>query len=155
MALSVYGRTGRKGVLRQGHYLKGTAMEQEQVYEIDPVLSAFCDAADFVYVIERWPSSGARSSATMPTTSRRGSMPGDPLVSANRSPLCQVVPCPLSRREIDMLRGLAKGYVYKQIAFELGLSLSTVRTHLHNAYGKLGVIDRAQAVLIATENGWI
>ena len=47
------------------------------------------------------------------------------------------------------------GMVYKQIASELGLSTSTVRTHLHNVYGKLGAMDRAQAVLIATERGWI
>jgi DNA-binding NarL/FixJ family response regulator len=30
-----------------------------------------------------------------------------------------------------------------------------VRTHLHNPYAKLGAVDRAQAVLIATERGWI
>ena len=67
----------------------------------------------------------------------------------------QVDPCPMSAREIDVLRRLAKGMVYKQIASELGLSTSTVRTHLHNVYGKLGAMDRAQAVLIATERGWI
>ncbi len=67
----------------------------------------------------------------------------------------QVDPCPMSAREIDVLRRLAKGMVYKQIAGELGLSTSTVRTHLHNVYGKLGAMDRAQAVLIATERGWI
>ena len=38
---------------------------------------------------------------------------------------------------------------------ELELSTSTVRTHLHNIYGKLGAVDRAQAVLIATERGWL
>jgi putative nucleotidyltransferase with HDIG domain len=66
-----------------------------------------------------------------------------------------VEPCPMSAREIDVLRRLARGMVYKQIASELGLSTSTVRTHLHNVYGKLGAMDRAQAVLIATERGWI
>jgi DNA-binding NarL/FixJ family response regulator len=45
--------------------------------------------------------------------------------------------------------------VYKQIALELCLSTSTVRTHLHNIYGKLGAVDRAQAVLLATERGWL
>jgi putative nucleotidyltransferase with HDIG domain len=67
----------------------------------------------------------------------------------------KVDPCPMSTREVDVLKRLAKGMVYKQIASELGLSTSTVRTHLHNVYGKLGAMDRAQAVLIATERGWI
>jgi putative nucleotidyltransferase with HDIG domain len=77
-----------------------------------------------------------------------------PLPSASNRPR-QVEPCPLSAREIDVLRRLARGMGYKQIASELGLSTSTVRTHLHNVYGKLGAMDRAQAVLIATERGWI
>jgi putative nucleotidyltransferase with HDIG domain len=67
----------------------------------------------------------------------------------------QIDPNPMSTREVEVLRRLAKGMVYKQIAGELGLSTSTVRTHLHNVYGKLGAMDRAQAVLIATERGWI
>ena len=64
-------------------------------------------------------------------------------------------PCPLSARELDALRGLAQGKVYKEIADDLSLSASTVRTHLHNVYRKLGAIDRAQAVLIARDRGWI
>jgi putative nucleotidyltransferase with HDIG domain len=66
-----------------------------------------------------------------------------------------VDPCPLSDREIEVLKRLAQGKVYKQIASELSLSTSTVRTHLHNVYGKLGAVDRAQAVLVATERGWL
>ncbi len=66
-----------------------------------------------------------------------------------------VNPCPLSGRELSVLQRLGEGKVYKQIAHELTLSTSTVRTHLHNIYGKLGAVDRAQAVLIATERGWL
>jgi putative nucleotidyltransferase with HDIG domain len=66
-----------------------------------------------------------------------------------------VDPSPLSGRELGVLQRLAEGKVYKQIAHELTLSTSTVRTHLHNIYGKLGAVDRAQAVLIATERGWL
>jgi putative nucleotidyltransferase with HDIG domain len=66
-----------------------------------------------------------------------------------------IEPCPLSTREVEVLKRLAQGMVYKQIAHELALSTSTVRTHLHNIYGKLGAVDRAQAVLIATERGWL
>jgi HD-like signal output (HDOD) protein/DNA-binding CsgD family transcriptional regulator len=64
-------------------------------------------------------------------------------------------PCPLSRRELVVLERLAKRGVYKQIAHDLCISASTVRTHLHNIYDKLGASDRAQAVLIATERGWL
>ncbi len=66
-----------------------------------------------------------------------------------------VEPCPLSRRELAVLRRLAQGSVNKQIAAELTLSVSTVRSHLHNAYRKLGVANRSQAVLLATERGWL
>jgi putative nucleotidyltransferase with HDIG domain len=67
----------------------------------------------------------------------------------------QIDPCPLSGRELEVLKRLGEGKVYKQIAHELDLSTSTVRTHLHNIYGKLGAVDRAQAVLLATERGWL
>jgi len=64
-------------------------------------------------------------------------------------------PCPLSARELDVLRHLSEGMVYKQIATEMHLSVSTIRTHLHNVYGKIGAVDRAQAVLMARDRGWI
>jgi putative nucleotidyltransferase with HDIG domain len=62
---------------------------------------------------------------------------------------------PLSARQTELMRELAKGKSYKQIAAGLGLSVSTVRTHFYNAYQTLGVNNRAQAVLMATERGWI
>jgi DNA-binding NarL/FixJ family response regulator len=64
-------------------------------------------------------------------------------------------PSPLTRSEQKVMIELGKGFVYKEIAHELGLSASTVRTHLYNVYRKLGVADRAQAVLMARENNWI
>jgi putative nucleotidyltransferase with HDIG domain len=64
-------------------------------------------------------------------------------------------PSPLTRGELVVMRELAEGKLYKQIARDLGRSTSTVRTHLHNIYRKLGVFDRAQAVITATRHGWI
>ena len=64
-------------------------------------------------------------------------------------------PCPLTDKELQALRGLAEGKVYKEIATDLGIATSTVRSHLHKTYKKVGASDRAQAVLMATENGWI
>jgi putative nucleotidyltransferase with HDIG domain len=77
------------------------------------------------------------------------------LPQGSGTPKRNVEPCPLSAREVEVLKRLAEGKVYKQIAHELDLSTSTVRTHLHNTYAKLGAVDRAQAVLMATERGWL
>jgi putative nucleotidyltransferase with HDIG domain len=62
---------------------------------------------------------------------------------------------PLSTRQTAILRLITEGMRSAQIARELDLSESTVRTHLHEAYSRLEVRDRAQAVLRATEMGWI
>jgi len=62
---------------------------------------------------------------------------------------------PLSTRESAILRLLAEGLRSAEIARELHLTESTVRSHLHNTYAKLEVPDRAQAVLKATEMGWL
>jgi putative nucleotidyltransferase with HDIG domain len=65
------------------------------------------------------------------------------------------IPSPLTPGEHRVITELAKGRVYKEIAADLHLSVSTVRTHLYNTYRKLGVSDRAQATLLAKDNGWI
>jgi DNA-binding response OmpR family regulator len=65
------------------------------------------------------------------------------------------IPNPLTDRELEVLGLLASGKTYKQVARALDLSQSTVRNHLHNVYHKLNVVDRAQAVIVSRENGWI
>jgi putative nucleotidyltransferase with HDIG domain len=67
----------------------------------------------------------------------------------------RVQPSPLTKQETVTLKLLATGKVYAAIADDLGVATSTVRTHLHSAYTKMDVADRAQAVLHATEMGWI
>src|SRR5439155_1587771 len=57
--------------------------------------------------------------------------------------------------ELEAVRGLAEGKLYKEIAAALGVTTSTIRSHLHAAYRKMGAADRAQAVLIAAERGWL
>ncbi len=53
----------------------------------------------------------------------------------------------LTKREQEVLTLLARGYLYKEIADHLGVSLSTVRVHLQAVYGKLHVHSRTQAVV--------
>ena len=51
----------------------------------------------------------------------------------------------ITRREHEILALLAKGYLYKEIADQLGISLSTVRAHLHAVNEKLHVQSRTEA----------
>jgi DNA-binding NarL/FixJ family response regulator len=53
----------------------------------------------------------------------------------------------LTLREHEILRLLSKGYHYKEIASQLGISTGTVRTHLHIIYRKLQVQSRTEAVV--------
>jgi len=60
---------------------------------------------------------------------------------------------PLSTREIEVLRLVDEGYSNQQIADKLSIAGSTVKTHINNIYGKLGVQTRVQAVHRARELG--
>jgi DNA-binding NarL/FixJ family response regulator len=53
----------------------------------------------------------------------------------------------LTPREWEVLTQLARGLHYKEIGDGLGISVSTVRTHLHTIYGKLHVQSRTAAVV--------
>jgi len=53
----------------------------------------------------------------------------------------------LTKREQEILALLAKGFLYKEIADQLGITLSTVRAHLHAIYEKLHVQSRTEAVV--------
>jgi ATP/maltotriose-dependent transcriptional regulator MalT len=62
---------------------------------------------------------------------------------------------PLSNRELDVLALVARGGGNRDIAARLFISEATVKTHLLHIYGKLGVNDRAAAVGIGFERGWL
>lgn len=53
----------------------------------------------------------------------------------------------LSGRETEILKLLSKGYLYKEIADRLGISMSTVRTHITAVYEKLHVHSRTEAAM--------
>ena len=52
----------------------------------------------------------------------------------------------LSHRENETLQLLAKGLLYKEIAEQLSISVSTVRQHIHKIYEKLHVQNRTEAI---------
>ena len=53
----------------------------------------------------------------------------------------------LSPRENEILKLLAEGFLYKEIAEKLSITMSTVRTHIHSVYEKLHVQSRTEAVV--------
>jgi DNA-binding NarL/FixJ family response regulator len=59
----------------------------------------------------------------------------------------------LTPREREVLALLARGRANKAIAFELGVAEKTVKTHVGNILGKLGLSDRTQAALYAVRAG--
>lgn len=62
---------------------------------------------------------------------------------------------PLSERELEILRLVAAGDSNKEIAADLYITEGTVKNHVTNILGKLGVRDRTQAALRARELGLI
>jgi NarL family two-component system response regulator LiaR len=64
-------------------------------------------------------------------------------------------PEPLTERETEVLRQLALGKSNKEIAATLVIAEKTVRTHVSNILGKLGVSSRTQAVLHAVRSGLV
>jgi DNA-binding NarL/FixJ family response regulator len=69
--------------------------------------------------------------------------------------LSQDTSCPLTGKQLEAIRHLSTGLTYNEIAPLMNISVSTVRTHLFNAYDILGVHDRAQAVLRCSREGWL
>ncbi|MEU5160257.1 response regulator transcription factor [Streptomyces sp. NPDC020875] len=61
----------------------------------------------------------------------------------------------LTPREVDILRLIASGLDNTEIAASLTIGVQTVKNHVTNVFAKLGVRDRAQAVIAAYESGLV
>jgi DNA-binding NarL/FixJ family response regulator len=53
---------------------------------------------------------------------------------------------PLTERELELLEHLSKGYLYKEIAEKMGITVGTVKQHIHKIYDKLHVTNRTEAI---------
>jgi len=62
-------------------------------------------------------------------------------------------PVALSKRESEVLNLVARGFIYPEIAQQMGLSVSTIQTHVRNIYGKLDVHNKTEAVFEARQLG--
>ena len=76
------------------------------------------------------------------------------LLNAFKAPVTTpqpALPDSLSERELEVLRLIASGHTNQEIADQLFVALSTVKTHINNIYSKLGVTRRTEAVARARE----
>lgn len=67
----------------------------------------------------------------------------------------ELVPCPLTEREIDIVRQFAMGETIERAAANLGIATESVRSRLPQIYARIGAKNRAQATAIAAHHGWL
>ncbi len=72
-----------------------------------------------------------------------------------RTPLSQKTTVSLTSREMQILRGIAKGHTSKKLAQDSGLAVPSVETHLRNIFRKLTASNRGEAVSTALKLGLI
>ena len=68
-------------------------------------------------------------------------------------PAADLLPGGLTRRQVEILRLLARGTTPRAIAFALGVSPVTVRNHIQTAMERLGAHSRLEAVMLASRTG--
>jgi DNA-binding NarL/FixJ family response regulator len=64
-----------------------------------------------------------------------------------------VAALPLTNRELEILNHLAKGYLYKELSEMLGITMGTVKQHVHKIYEKLHVSNKTEAIIRLNEKG--
>jgi DNA-binding NarL/FixJ family response regulator len=74
---------------------------------------------------------------------------------AESTPLSQGTNIALTSREMQILRGVAKGQTTKRLSQELGLAAPSIETHLRNIFRKLNANNRGEAVSTALKLGLI
>jgi DNA-binding NarL/FixJ family response regulator len=74
---------------------------------------------------------------------------------ADAAPLSTREKVKLTSRELQVLKGVAKGHTTKRLAKDLGLAVPSVETHLRNIFKKLDATNRGEAVSTALKVGLI
>ncbi|WP_344472725.1 response regulator transcription factor [Nonomuraea monospora] len=126
------------------------------------------DLDEYVYGALRSGATGfllKDSGPTLLIEAVRAAAAGDALVSPSitvrllqhlaqpRRPAALPVNDPLTERELDVVRLVARGRTNQEVAGELFVSLSTVKTHLGSIQAKLGVRNRVEIAAWAWESG--
>lgn len=109
-------------------YLRPVLMEQPS-----PIILADFTDAEFNHVV---------SQCLAPLTSVGNQDDPQP----ENTVFCDLKDHTLTEREKQLLTTLSQGFLYKEIATQLGISIGTVKQHCHKIYGKLNVNNRTEAI---------
>lgn len=82
-------------------------------------------------------------------------LPGDQDGDVDANLVDQALLASLTDRETEVLTLIAQGLTNQEIATQLFISMTTVKTHVGNILNKIGARDRVQAVIFAYENGLV
>jgi len=121
------------------------------VYEDDEKIFKSLAAGATGYMLKKTPTSGLLEAIS---TQMQGGSPMNAQIARRVVASFQQSPAPeknplvetLTKREIELLELLSKGFRYKEIAEMLFISLDTVRTHIRNIYIKLQVNSKIEAI---------
>lgn len=107
----------------------------QHIYQLDPAVASRLVASAML------PKS-QKDYAAAPASSSAGGTPAASFTTAG-----------LTEREMEVLRLIAQGATNREIAEQLVISEGTVKNHISNILGRLGLRDRTQAAIFARENG--
>lgn len=149
MDINLPGIDGVECVRRLGGQLPGTQILMLSVREDSDVIFDSLSAGASGYLLK--PPSAAELIAAVRDVFAGGAPMTSSIARKVVQSFKQAGPSPreadnLSPREIEVLELLVKGFAYKEVAAELGISYSTVHRHIESIYRKLHVHSRSHAV---------
>lgn len=149
-------------------YMPGMSLDKlaelVRAYPDTPVaiISGAADSGDIRAVIE----AGARGFIPKTATGKHlahavelllaggSSVPADLLLPPELEDKQPSWPSGLTSRELDVLKGVARGLSNKEIGLELNLAEVTIKLHLSAVFRKIGARNRAEAAVLATKHGF-
>ena len=106
-------------------------------------------------LLRRWQAHSALpASVSLPATATASASAGSPQQAATGARPASA-PERLSPREFEVLDLVSRGFTYVEVGVQMGVSASTVQTHIRNIYGKLDVHNKSEAVFEARNLGWL
>jgi DNA-binding CsgD family transcriptional regulator len=152
----------RKGETVQGfEIVLGSSPKQEQnlTVSILKIPGSRAELFTLVHILQPIDRAGRLTRALERLGAQRAGVPAP--ASEGWEPVAVPTPAslpkapPLTDREREILRWVAAGLQNKEIAHKLGISLATVRNHIHNILEKLDVHSKLEAVSLAFRQGWV